>query len=123
MPFTEGGLEWVAQQLRERLAGARIVVGDGETPVNSNDEELAGAATAEKVVEEIEIVGRVEDGDRAVHRVILRTTFGENEANFDWRERGVLTSEGVLIDRAVADQGRKVQGSVWTLEAVVDLVP
>jgi hypothetical protein len=39
------------------------------------------------------------------------------QAPFDWQERGVVTAAGVLIDRAVRDQGRKVLGAIWQVEA------
>jgi hypothetical protein len=68
-------------------------------------------------------VGHVEDGGRVAHRVILSATFGSEAANFEWLEHGVRTPDGRLLDRTVEDMGRKAPGSVWTLDAVLDLVP
>jgi hypothetical protein len=58
----------------------------------------------------------VDDG-RGHSGISLLATFGEQEAAFDWQERGVVTAQGVLLDRAVRDQGRKVLGAVWQLQA------
>jgi hypothetical protein len=62
-----------------------------------------------------------DDGERVGVQLLLRATFGEQDAAFDWQERGVVSAQGVLIDRTVADQGRKVLGAIWQLEAALIL--
>ncbi len=97
--FTSDGLNWLAVIVEERLAGAQLQVGNGETAVAVP-------------IESIEVA---EDGT-----VKLVGTFGEEQANFDWRSRSILLADGTEIDRVEEDQGRKAQGSVWTLEAEVE---
>lgn len=123
MSWTVNGLGWIATRLRADLEGATLVIGNGQQAEGHRDEELAGEFTAEAPISEVEDVGEVQVDGELRHRVILRAIFGEDTANFDWNERGVRLADGTLVDRKVQDQGRKVQGSVWTLEAVLDLVP
>lgn len=52
--------------------------------------------------------------------VTLRATFREGDANFEWSERRVVV-DGKTIDTARADMGRKVEGSVWTAVAELEL--
>lgn len=133
--FTDAGLAWMWQmmtgQLRnadgtvtDHLGAARLVVGDGAAEFSPLDTRLAGSNTAqaEMVDGYPQIVGAVQ-GDEGLDawRLVLRATFDEREGNFDWAERGVVTAQGVLLDRSVEDQGRKVLGAVWTLEAALDL--
>lgn len=54
-------------------------------------------------------------------KVTLVATFGEEVANFTWASAEVLSASGVVIDRAVADNGRKTAGAVWTIKTVLDL--
>jgi hypothetical protein len=35
--------------------------------------------------------------------IVFAATFGETDAIFDWGERGVVSAQGILIDRSVAD--------------------
>lgn len=51
--------------------------------------------------------------------LILVATFGDGDANFEWRERLVISRDGVVVDREAQDLGRKAQGSEWTLEATL----
>lgn len=135
--FTDTGLLWMwrmmAGELRngeggltDHLGSARIVVGDGSQDFSPADVRLTGAQTAQSdldpgfpAVSLAEIVG--DEVDR-VGRITLRATFGEADAAFDWQERGVVTAQGVLLDRAVSDQGRKVLGAIWECEATLDLL-
>lgn len=43
-------------------------------------------------------------------------SFREQDANFDWQRRELVTRDGVVIDRQVEDFGRKVLGAVWDVE-------
>lgn len=128
--FTTAGMTWMWNAmignlrssdgtLTDHLGNARVLVGNGDRAFEFSDERLAGDQTAQAdldagfptvaVIESDEGLGAVE--------VTFRGTFGEDAAVFDWQERGVVTSAGVLIDRAVRDQGRKVLGAIWQVEA------
>lgn len=133
--FTNVGLEWMWKTLAgihraadghmtDHLGSARIVVGSGDTPFTPQDERLRGDMTDQVELDSgyPRIEGPIELPDEALaFRIVFRSTFGEDKAAFDWMERGVVTAQGVLLDRAVMDQGRKVLGAVWQLEAVLDL--
>jgi hypothetical protein len=122
--FTTVGLEWMWRMmlgelrdpdgtLTDQLASARIVVGNGSQEFAAGDTRLAGEQTAQVAL----------DGEPQVDgaSITMRATFGEQDAIFDWQERGVVTAQGVLLDRSVADGGRKVLGSVWQVTATLTL--
>lgn len=117
------GLDLFWKQTLPRFEGALLCVGNGDDPVGHADTGLSGDLTADRPADSIEYLGHIEEGGRIAHRVIMRATFGENDANFDWRERGVKLADGTLVDRTVEDGGRKAPGSVWTVETVLDLMP
>lgn len=54
-------------------------------------------------------------------RAHVEATFGENAANFDWKERQIVAKDGTVLDRTVEDHGRKAAGSVWTLRHSIEL--
>lgn len=54
--------------------------------------------------------------------VVVKATFGERDANFEWSKVEVLTADGVAIDVDETDHGRKSTGSIWTLETHVKLM-
>lgn len=139
--FTNAGLRWLWDMalgnlrdadggLTDQLASARIIVGDGDREFNGSDTRLAGEQTDQAAMDAgyPALFGMVGPGyddqpdtEGAACRLVLRATFGEQQAIFDWQERGVVTAQGVLLDRSVKDQGRKVLGSVWVCEAALDL--
>jgi hypothetical protein len=133
--FTKVGLEWIwnmvtgqlrdpqAGTLTDQLASARIVVGNSSQEFAYEDERLAGDQTAQAAADEGFPLIRpvVTPDERRGVQLVLRATFGEQDAAFDWQERGVVSAQGVLIDRTVADQGRKVLGAIWQLEAALIL--
>lgn len=53
--------------------------------------------------------------------VVVKATFGERDANFEWSKVEVLTADGVALDIDESDHGRKSTGSIWTLETHVQL--
>lgn len=128
--FTVAGMTWMWNMmignlrssdgtLTDHLANARVLVGNGDRPMAFTDERLAGDLTAQAGLDAgFPTVAAIE-GDEGMDavEVTFRGTFGEDQAVFDWQERGVVTSAGVLIDRAVRDQGRKVLGAIWQVEA------
>lgn len=56
-------------------------------------------------------------------RLTVDAEFGEENGNFDWSQRTVLTKQGVVIDVETSDGGRKAQGSIWSIEIDIDLAP
>lgn len=130
MAYTDGGFEWVWKMLlgqvrnedgglSDQLASARLVVGDGSRDFQGTDVRLAGENTA---------YAELDDGYPQLQSIpggvalVLRATFDEQTANFEWREKGLTSARGVLIDRTVGDQGRKAPGTRWTAEVVLELV-
>lgn len=90
-----------AGQSQDSLAGGAIEVANGT-------ERALSQLDAEPVVE-----GKA---------LTVVATFGETDANFEWSERRVLSAAGVVIDVDATDQGRKAPGSVWVIEAEIELV-
>lgn len=134
--FTDEGMRWIWDMilgnhrnadgtLTDQLQSARMVVGNSDAPFSGSQRRLDGdlTAQADMVTGFPTILGmtNVGDEDQQVCRTMFRAVFGEREAIFDWLERGVVTAQGVLLDRAVGDGGRKVLGSVWAAEASLDL--
>lgn len=132
--FTLVGMEWMWNMmagylrssdgtLTDHIGNARLVVGNGDRPFEPTDERLAGDQTAQASLDngypQVRRVA-VEDGPQAAE-IVFSATFGEREGIFDWAERGVVSSQGILLDRAVSDQGRKPFGAVWTVEAALRL--
>jgi hypothetical protein len=123
--FTDVGLSWMWQMmtgllrdpadgtLTDHLGKARLVVGDSAAPFSPADTRLAGENTAQAPLDSAPMISN--------GSVTFTATFGEDIGGFDWQERGVVTAQGVLLDRAVGDQGRKVLGAVWTLQAILEL--
>lgn len=77
---------------------------------------------------------RVSDGTNVATTEVIETrldggtvtlvgVFAEGFANFEWRIIEVVSKDNVVVDRAEADQGRKVAGAVWTLETSIELAP
>lgn len=133
--FTNVGLEWMWKQmagihrgadgkLLDHLGAARIVVGNGTVGFTPSDTRMLGDQTDQADLDmgypKVEGPIVLPDEEEA-YRMVFRATFGEQQAIFDWQERGVVSAQGVLLDRSVMDQGRKVLGAVWQIEAALDL--
>jgi hypothetical protein len=97
--LTDDGRRVYVEQVAQMLAGARIMVGDGQQ-------------RAEVPVEMEPWPGQV----------TMSATFGEDVANFAWTERGVML-DGKLIDHEEADGGRKIFGASWTVEYILQVLP
>lgn len=132
--FTQVGLNWMWEMmagnlrdpqdrtLNDHLGSARLLVGNSSQPFAYGDTRLAGDQTAQAPLDEgFPLVQPYDNGDTQGVQLLMRATFGEQDAAFDWQERGVVTAQGVLIDRSVQDQGRKVLGAIWQLEAALIL--
>jgi hypothetical protein len=116
--FTNVGYEWMwrrmAGQTEDSLDNAVIAVGNGNGIFTAGQTELLGDQVSRMALD---------DGSPIVTgaKLTLSATFGERDGAFDWFERGVITPSGVLIDRSVGDQGRKVLGAVWVVIAELEL--
>lgn len=51
----------------------------------------------------------------------LTATFGELDANFEWTQRDIVSSSGVVVDTLIEDLGRKAVGAEWQVEAILQL--
>lgn len=96
MAFTTDGHELTAHGLVEQLAGASIEVSDGTQTASTT----------------------IDDGfpQRDGATIALRATFGQSEANFEWRVHRVVTAAGLAVDEEQVDMGRKAPGAVWVLD-------
>lgn len=136
--FTNVGLEWMWRMMAgllrdgegkvtDHLSAARLLVGNSSQAFDPSDARLAGdqtdqaALTTGYPVIEGPIMLPGDDVVPNGWRIRFSALFGEDQAVFDWQERGVVTAQGVLLDRAVTDQGRKVLGAVWQLDAELTL--
>jgi hypothetical protein len=96
------GVQRLAELVREDLEGGTIMVGDGDGKTASAPIEMAF----------------VDDG-----LVRVSATFGESDAVFEWRERAVLTKDGIVFDVETEDGGRKILGAVWDVEVEIEITP
>jgi hypothetical protein len=92
----------------DSLAGGSVAVSDG---TRRSERPLDAAPEVQGPTEEQGAVAT------------LTATFGEQEANFEWAITDVLSAGGIVVDREVADKGRKAAGAVWTLQTRLELVP
>lgn len=102
MAFTADGNALAAHGLILQLLDAQLVVTDGgdqlaRVPVDDTFPRRDGAT------------------------ITLRGTFGEGEANFEWRVRRVETADGKVVDEEAGDMGRKAAGAVWDLEIELEV--
>lgn len=129
--FTDAGLQWMWEMMagnlrnedgtvRDHLASARLVIGNGTREFAPSDERMAGQETAQAELRggfpAISIAS-----DEGLGVIRFEAVFTEDQGVFEWQERGVVTAQGVLLDRAVGDQGRKPLGAVWELGAELQI--
>jgi hypothetical protein len=96
--FTADGLGWLGGLVAPLLSDAVMVVSDGDQ-------------RAEQPVSRAELDGP---------EITVSATFGEQDANFEWKVREVVLG-GVVLDRDEADGGRKVSGAIWEARTVISL--
>jgi hypothetical protein len=102
--LTPEGLARWAELLARDLQGGVVIVRDGD-----------GSAQEAKAP--------IENAGAEAGAVTVLATFPEDAANFEWKVRYITTADGVIVDREALDMGRKAAGSVWRVEAVLELAP
>lgn len=93
----------------------RVAAGQSSDPITTVRASSANDVTSVPV-QGMEVIPQA---GGAVLRV--RAVFGEQEANFDWLRREVVTRDGVVIDLNLQDGGRKVLGAVWDIAVDINL--
>lgn len=101
--LTPEGAKRILEIVAADIEGGAIVVTDGEQ---------SASVTIEKVT--------IDDDGASV---LVQGTFGEDAANFEWKQRKVVTAKGIVLDLDEEDGGRKAKGSVWSLGVSLDLAP
>lgn len=136
--FTQVGVKWMWEMmtghlrssdgtLNDHLGSARLVVGNGTLAYSPEQTRLTGDQTDQAQLDggfptvAVDVLELEDDLRLPVGRITFRATFDERAANFEWNEQGIVSAQGVLIDRAVGDGGRKPLGAVWQTEAVLEL--
>lgn len=100
MALTDEAQARLAGLFVEELRGGQIEVSDGN----------GGSARAP--------IGRVrQDGNTAVAVAL----FGGSDAVFEWRERRVVDANGVVLDTALGDFGRKPLGTEWVVQVDIEM--
>lgn len=131
--FTDQGLQWMWTMMSgllrnsdgtvtDHLGSGRVLVGNGTVPFTAADTRLSGDQTAQVDPDAgYPVIQQWGDEEIGGFKLVFRATFGEDQAVFDWQERGIVTAQGVLLDRSVSDQGRKVLGAIWQVEVGLEL--
>lgn len=126
--LTLAGLDYFYRALvgdhQGALENAVLRVGNGDAAETLEDRQLTGDQTAERPLDEPPSFDYQyeDDGETPTGvRLVFRASFGEDTANFEWRERAIVAPDGTMIDRTVADQGRKAPGSIWVMEMALSL--
>lgn len=99
-------------------ANAHIGVGDSSVAENANQTDLQAA---DNKLRKGMVTGYPVFG--SAQKIVFRSEFTENEANFDWREWGVFNAAtgGTMLNRKVANSGTKASGSIWVFTVEITL--
>lgn len=119
MALTTAGINFIAaaaigQGTPFNNANARLGVGNGTTAFAASQTNLVGSNTLRKNMDAGYPV-------LAAPKVIFKSTFAQNEANFSWNEWGIFNaaSGGVMLSRVVESNGTKQSNQTWVLEVEV----
>lgn len=114
-------------------ANTRIGIGNGSTPATINDTDLNGSS---KVYQSLvangisydDEAGSTASGNSA--SITLKAQFDGTTANYEWNEWGIFNGDKsqvsptvpvVMLNHKVESMGIKVNGSVWVVEARIQL--
>lgn len=96
---------------------AQIGVGDDDTVAQATQTDLEAATN--KTYKGMENTYPQTGSDE---KMALRAIFGENDANYDWREFVVKqVDSNICLNRLVSSQGTKASGQVWALNVDITL--
>lgn len=97
-------------------SNAQIGVGDGDADAEATQTDLQGENTDYQGVDS----GYPNSGSD--QKIVFQSVFGEDDANFDWREFVVKNSASdICLNRLQSDQGSKASGQVWTVSLEISL--
>lgn len=109
--------------------GTRIGVGTATQAAASGDTNLIATTGPTARFFNLVTGNAVMAAGTAVRRASLTATFATGDANFAWQEwcidqattgSGTGAASGVMLNRAVSNQGTKVSGQTWTATANLD---
>lgn len=109
--------------------GTRIGVGTATNAAASGQTDLQATTGPTARFFNLVTGNGVTSAGTAVRRLSFTATFATGDANFHWQEWGIDqattgsgtgAASGVLLNRAVSDQGTKVSGQTWTATANLD---
>lgn len=119
MALTTAGINFLSQAVTGQgtpfnSTNARIGVGNGSVAFVASQTDLLGSSKLRKTMDA---------GYPIVNtpKVTFRSTFEQDEANFDWREWGIFNAQtgGVMLNRVVESNGTKQPNQTWILEVDV----
>lgn len=104
-------------------ATAHIGVGDGDTAVDKTQTGLQGTNKIYKPMD----TGYPQFGSN--DKVVFKSTFGPDDANFVWKEWSVANGDGtsndtttvINLNRKVEPMGEKYAGSTWVITVEISL--
>jgi hypothetical protein len=131
MALTNFGMSWIASRMigasdaSANNSDGRLGVGNGITVQSPAVVTLQGASKAYQVMDP-GFPTRTGGGDGAVNILTFQATFGPTEANFNWNEWGILSTEMLYpgrqcITRKVEYQGTKLSGQTWIMQATLTI--
>lgn len=119
MALTTAGINFIAQAITGQgtffnSANAHLGVGNGTDAFAASQTNLIGSSTLRKAMDAGYPVV-------APPTLTFKSTFGTEEANFDWREWGIFNAAtgGVMLNRVVESNGTKQSNQTWVLEVEV----
>ena len=119
MALTTAGINYLAQAAIGagtpfNASNARLGVGSGSNAFAASQTDLQGSGKVRKAMDEGYPVA-------TPPKVVFKSTFAPNEANFPWNEWGIFNaaSGGVMLNRVVESNGTKQSNQTWVLEVEV----
>lgn len=97
-----------------------IAIGKGNVAATNSDTNLLSTIGTLPVTS-IDIIAPSTTSPNASMK--LKAEAGVDDANDEWNEWGIFdVNNGIMFNHKVESMGSKVQGSIWTVEVVIDLI-
>lgn len=119
MALTTAGINFLSQAAIGQgtvfnASNARLGVGNGSTAFATGQTDLQGSSKFRKAMD-------AGYPTVAAPVVTFKSTFAQNEANFDWHEWGIFNAAtgGVMLNRVVESNGTKQSNQTWVLEVKI----